>query len=59
MTGPIELGTVLAQSRPSSVSLDMVITRADGTVEHQSVTTTFDANGNPLATTETFGPQED
>jgi len=59
MTGHIELGSALANSRPSEVSLEMEITRADGTIEHRSVTTTFDADGKPIATTETFGPKED
>lgn len=55
MTGPIDLGPVAAAMSPKSATIDMVITRADGRVEHQSVTTTFGADGQPLATTETFG----
>ena len=51
----IELSPALAAMGVKKASLEMTVTRADGTVETQILETTFDEKGNPTGTTETFG----
>ena len=59
MTTPnIELSEMAAALRPASATIEMVITRADGRVEYQSVTTTYTYHDDGRVTgetVETFG----
>lgn len=51
----IELSPALAALSPKSASLEMTVTRADGTVETRVIETFFNKRGKPIRTTETFG----